>query len=450
MVGGSVPRGPIERRRRTFTAALALATVLISSVVAAGSGPAAAMVVTATQTGPTLTTTASPSVLAGGQIFDTATLSGANNPTGTITFALYGPRDPTCSSTPIYTDIQSVTGNGSVSSAPFTTTFADIYVWVATYSGDANNPPLTTACGDPAETVVVTAPNNYGISATKTATPSALPEPGGSFTVTIVVTNTSTDPVPLVVENLSDSVHGNLDGLGSCEVGASLPTIGSQYTCSFTSSFMGNAGASQTDEVVVVAKPVDGLPVLVSDAATVTITDVAPTLTVTKTATPATLPAPGGSFVFTVDVTNTSPEPVQLSRLEDDVYGDLNGQGTCATGGSPIAPGEAVTCTFPGTFTGSAGEAQTDTVTATVTDDEDNATTASAGATVALTATPATGGGDEPAARAAGPQPLRRGALARTGAALGSPAGVAGALLIAGLLLVGVGRQRRPRRRTAR
>ncbi len=49
-----------------------------------------------------------------------------------------------------------------------------------------------------------------------------------------------------------------------------------------------------------------------SASATVTIGP-APTITVDKTASPASLPEPGGSFTFGVVVTNTSTEP--LTRL---------------------------------------------------------------------------------------------------------------------------------------
>src|SRR5438445_4992530 len=45
---------------------------------------------------PTMTTQASGSVPAGLNIYDTATLSGGNAPTGTITFKLYGPGDTAC------------------------------------------------------------------------------------------------------------------------------------------------------------------------------------------------------------------------------------------------------------------------------------------------------------------------------------------------------------------
>ena len=46
---------------------------------------------------------ASPSVQVGGQISDTATLAGGANPTGDITFTLFGPDNATCTGDPIFT-----------------------------------------------------------------------------------------------------------------------------------------------------------------------------------------------------------------------------------------------------------------------------------------------------------------------------------------------------------
>ena len=87
-----------------------------------------------------------------------------------------------------------------------------------------------------------------------------------------------------------------------------------------------------------------------------------PSVSVAKSASPSSLPEPGGTFTFTVEVTNTSAEPVTITSLTDDVYGDLDLVGTCASG-VVIAVGATSSCSFDGVFTGNAGDAQTDTVT---------------------------------------------------------------------------------------
>jgi len=103
----------------------------------------------------TLTTLASANVAIGGQIHDTAFLGGGINPTGTITFGLYGPGDTTCAGPALFTSAVPVDGNGSYDSASFTALVAGTYQWVANYSGDANNAAAVTACNDPNESVLV-------------------------------------------------------------------------------------------------------------------------------------------------------------------------------------------------------------------------------------------------------------------------------------------------------
>jgi hypothetical protein len=83
-------------------------------------------------------------------------------------------------------------------------------------------------------------------------------------------------------------------------------------------------------------------------------------------------------------VTNNSvADPLTLTSLEDDVYGNLVGQGTCLL--TTIAVGGSYSCEFYGNVTGNAGESHIDTVTAKGQDDEGNEVQASWSATVNLT-----------------------------------------------------------------
>jgi hypothetical protein len=107
---------------------------------------------------PTLTTAASPDVILGGALNDTATIASGVDPTGTITFKLYGPDDASCSSaTPGFTNNITVSGNGDYPSGNFTPTEPGAYRWTADYSGDANNAPVAGACNDAGESSVVSA-----------------------------------------------------------------------------------------------------------------------------------------------------------------------------------------------------------------------------------------------------------------------------------------------------
>lgn len=115
--------------------------------------------VTFTKATPTIVTTASHGGPVGTQIHDSAQVSGGDNPTGTVTFRLFAPSNPTCASGDASGAVQTVIvplgSSGSATSAgtPFTTTEIGTYNWIATYSGDANNTGVSTACNDEQVTV---------------------------------------------------------------------------------------------------------------------------------------------------------------------------------------------------------------------------------------------------------------------------------------------------------
>lgn len=152
------------RLRVGVTAALAV------MVVAADAGAAALGRAQAAQPGapitndlravPTLATIASPNIALGaGRLFDTAIVLGRVDPQpgATIDFALYGPDDATCAGAPLFQSVRvpyPVAG-GAVSSASLVPSLPGTYRWRATYSGDANNQPVSGACNDPRENVVV-------------------------------------------------------------------------------------------------------------------------------------------------------------------------------------------------------------------------------------------------------------------------------------------------------
>jgi uncharacterized repeat protein (TIGR01451 family) len=219
------------------------------------------------------------------------------------------------------------------------------------------------------------------ISVDKTADPTTLPEPGGTFTFKVKVTNGSVEKV--TITSLTDDIYGNLNGKGTCAIGAELDP-GASYSCSFPGTFTGNADATQTDWVTAKAVDNDKSEASAKDDATVRLTDVRPTIVVDKTATPLTRAEPGGSFTFDVKVTNTSAESVTITALSDDIYGNLQGKGTCATG-AVLPAGGSYSCSFTGTFTGNAGASQTDIVSAAAVDNDGSTATDTDDAIVSLT-----------------------------------------------------------------
>ena len=116
--------------------------------------------VTFTKATPAIVTVATKGGPVGTQIHDTAQVSGGDNPTGTVTFSLFAPSNPTCANTEGSAGaVQTVTvplgTNGSASSvaSPYTTIEVGTYNWIAKYSGDANNKSVSTACGDEQVTI---------------------------------------------------------------------------------------------------------------------------------------------------------------------------------------------------------------------------------------------------------------------------------------------------------
>jgi uncharacterized repeat protein (TIGR01451 family) len=91
----------------------------------------------------------------GAQISDVATVSGGFEPTGSVTFNLYGPNDFECEGTPIFSDEVDLEADGTATSGAFTVTTVGTYLWIASYSGDANNNPVAGECGDEGETTII-------------------------------------------------------------------------------------------------------------------------------------------------------------------------------------------------------------------------------------------------------------------------------------------------------
>jgi len=111
---------------------------------------------------PGITTLATAEVNLGSPISDTATISGLVNGdgTGSITFTAYS--DSTCATSVFSSTVSPITLDGDYNSGNFTPLTAGTYYWIASFSGDGNNDPAATACGDPGESSVVKPPVRTG------------------------------------------------------------------------------------------------------------------------------------------------------------------------------------------------------------------------------------------------------------------------------------------------
>ncbi len=134
---------------------------------------------------PTLTTTPSAGGAVGTVLNDTATLTGGNAPTGSVTFKLYDPDQTSCTGTPRYTYTDS---SAPYATTPgFTTDKAGTWRWVAEYAGDANNNAVTSGCNDEEVSIV----NGSAITVTKNVTP----DDASEWTITLTLPGGSQHPV---------------------------------------------------------------------------------------------------------------------------------------------------------------------------------------------------------------------------------------------------------------
>src|SRR4029453_17230653 len=104
---------------------------------------------------PSISTTPSEdSGSVGDLLNDSATLTGGSNfdGKGTVTFNLYGPRDPPCVGTPAYTETVTADHNSppdyATSNSTVTADTAGTWNWTADFSGDANNNPASSGWGE--------------------------------------------------------------------------------------------------------------------------------------------------------------------------------------------------------------------------------------------------------------------------------------------------------------
>ena len=156
------------------------------------------------------------------------------------------------------------------------------------------------------------------ITVTKTANPTSVPETGGNVTFTITVENTGDEAVTLT--GAIDTVFG---AIPVAEFDKTVLAVGETATYSFTEWLASDSLTAHNNVATVTAEDNDGTEDSDSDDADVTFTDVAPVVSVVKTADPEWMIMPGGTFDYTATVTNDSAEAVQVISVVDDIFGTI-------------------------------------------------------------------------------------------------------------------------------
>ena len=226
----------------------------------------------------------------------------------------------------------------------------------------------------------------------KTADPTQVLEPGGDVTYTVTITNDGV-VTPVTLTTIVDDPDNDPSTNNSVTYDAAdvcIDTVlspGGSTTCTFVRAVSGNAGQSFTDRACVNGTDSNGKAVgPTCDTASVSIDDVAPTGTVTKT-----LDSLVCSIVrYKVKVENTDRvEALTLSALSDSPFGNItqvqgNVVATTCSVPQQIATSSHYQCTFDAKVCSSP---HVDTVTGTLSDNDGNTITPSGQVQVTTTAT---------------------------------------------------------------
>lgn len=215
------------------------------------------------------------------------------------------------------------------------------------------------------------------ISVTKTANPTSVFESGEDVTFTFTVKNNSAEPV--LITKLEDDKFGDLNGLGTCAT-SQLLSGNESYSCTVTKKIGDWTLTPFNNTVTATGQDNEGNTTTASASATVTIKDLLPKISVTKTANPTIVRSTGENVVYTIKIANTGPESVTVTSLIDSVV-TLSPECAALVGVTIPISGE-IQCTTTVLMVIGAGSSFTNTATAIAKDNENNSATASASAVI--------------------------------------------------------------------
>ena len=185
----------------------------------------ASAMVDVTKAAETATAATTPSVAFPTPITDSVLIAGGANPTGTITYNLYGPGDSGCA-TSLATFTKTVSGNGAYTSAQYMPTTIGTYQWVASYGGDSQNLAVPGTCNAPNQSVTVTK-GAQTVSFTSTA-PEAANVGGPTYTPTATSSVGLTVAITLAPSSSGCSLSAGVvsfTGNGNCLIDANQAGI---------------------------------------------------------------------------------------------------------------------------------------------------------------------------------------------------------------------------------
>lgn len=181
---------------------------------------------------PSIDTEAVEKVIVGQPFHDTAKLHGGDDPTGTISFTLYGPSaSPSCTvADTIGTVHVTVDGDGTYQSPDMTVQVPGTYWWIARYNptSDSNNVSVRNTCGDDEElTVVSAAATPTPTEVAPTATPTEAPTEAPTATPTVAPASGSPTATPTGTPVILPASGSPTPGYSLPNTATSLPGGGS-------------------------------------------------------------------------------------------------------------------------------------------------------------------------------------------------------------------------------
>lgn len=225
------------------------------------------------------------------------------------------------------------------------------------------------------------------IDITKTARPTSVPEIGGDVTFTFVVANIGAKEV--TVTSLIDDRFGSLLAEARRQNGGADIVLapGKAFTFTIKRRLVSDSLTAHVNRVDVIAVDEDNAAATDYDTATVTFTNVAPAIDVTKTARPTSVPKTGGDVTFTFVIANTGVEEVTVTSLIDNRFGDLLAEAKRQNGGAKIvlAPGKTFTFTIKRRLASDSLTAHVNRIDVIAVDDDSTAATGYDTATVTFT-----------------------------------------------------------------
>jgi hypothetical protein len=284
-----------------------------------------------TQAGPTSITVGTPSTVG-----DTATFQNTTSvaPTGSVSFTLYS--NNACTASTGVSGSAAISTTAGVSSASFSTSFTapatGTYYWRATYAGDANNNPITPACGAANEVVAVglaspsittqAGPTSITVGAASTVGDTATfvnttsVAPTGSVTFTLYKDNTCTTAAGVTG---SGPISTSMTGVSTATFSSAFtaPALGTYY---WRATYAGDANNNPASTACGAADEVLGVglasPTIVTQASPASITvGTASTVGDLATFQNTTSAAPTGSVTFTLYTDNACTAPAGVAGV---------------------------------------------------------------------------------------------------------------------------------------